>query len=332
MRSILLLIVLFIISLNSSFASDNFYLNYEDLVELSKTSRPSGELKEKLEKQLNTVIIEQPPQIEAGFLHGNTLGDFFRVASWNIERGFQVNRIIEIPQYSLNYKTNPDLQEQLTIFSKANIIVLNEVDIRVPRTYYQNIAKKIATAFKMGYVFGTEFVEVDPYNLGIKKFTEQERIFLEQEALRQLDNIEKDKFLGLHGTAILSKYPILNAKIIRLPDCYNWYLEESEKLSALEFVRRETAQKIFLSKVLTELRHGGRMALVADILLPNQQVITVVGTHLENRCVPGCRYKQFDFLLNRLRSIKNPLILAGDFNTTGTDASPVSAKKEIVKL
>jgi len=310
-------------------------LNYYDLVDLSKTKKPEGELGAKLEKQLNTPIIKQSPFEQTEFLHGKTFGDFFRFASWNIERGFKVNKIIEIPTYSTedfkeDSKANSRFKEELEIFSNASIIALNEVDIDIPRTNYENIVEKIATAFKMGYVFGTEFIEVDPFQLGIKKFSKDERAFLEPEALKQLDNIEKDKYHGLHGTAILSKYPILKARIIRLPYCYDWYSKESGKISALEHVKRGAAKTVFSTKVLTELRHGGRIGLLVDLQLPNQQIITVVSTHLENRCSPECRYKQFSFLLNRLRVVNNPLILAGDLNTTGTDASPTSVKKEVL--
>ncbi|MBI2996736.1 MAG: hypothetical protein HYY52_08555 [Candidatus Melainabacteria bacterium] len=329
-RFIFIILLLFFFFTKSQLAQAAF-LSYDDLTELSKTLKPAGLLKEKLEKQLTTPVIQQPLNLQTSFLTDLRFGEFFRVASWNIERGFNVDRIIQIPEYSLDYKTNPELLEQLKDFLEASVIVLNEVDIGLPRTKYENIVKKIADAFKMGYAFGTEFIEVDPYQLGLKKFTKEERVYLEEETLKQLDNIEKDKFLGLHGTAILSKYPILNAKIIRLPDCYNWYVEESNKLSALEHLRRGTAEKIFSEKVLTELRHGGRMALAVDLLLPNGQKITIVGTHLENRCIPSCRYIQFDFLLKRLRNVKNPLILAGDLNTTGTDTSPVSIKKEVLK-
>ena len=309
------------------------YLNYADLVQLSKgLPLQASTLLQKLENQLNTPIIKQPPSEQINFLHDVEFGDFFRVANWNIERGFNVDRITQIPECSLDLKTSEKLKEELGVFSKASILILNEVDIGLPRTKYENIAEKIASTFKMGYVFGTEFTEVDPYQLGVKKFSKAEKLFLEEMALKQLDNVDKNKFHGLHGTAILSKYPIINAKIIRLPACYDWYRAEQDKLSALELVRRKTAQQIFSEKILTELRHGNRMAVVADLLLPNKQKITVVATHLENRCVSKCRYNQLEFLLSRLRNIRNPLILAGDFNTTGVDSSPVSLKKEVLKL
>ncbi len=315
--------------------NNQFYLNYDDLKELSQQSHTTL-LDDKLNKQLNTPIINQSLGKESDFLHGKSLHSFFRVASWNIERGFNVELIEKIFQYpntmafpweSLDNETKKEIE----ILSKAQVIFLNEVDIGLPRTKYENIVKRLANALMSGYSFGTEFVEIDPYQLGIKKFTKEERAYLEDQVLEQLDNINKEKFLGLHGNAILSKYPILSARIIRLPVCYDWYKEEANKLSALELVRRETAQAIFSSKVLTELRAGSRIAVVADLLLPNKQTITAVAVHLENRCPPECREKQLEFLLKRLRNIKNPVIIGGDFNTTGADASPVSIKKEVLK-
>ena len=350
-KKVFILIILLLFSINSSLALTGYeqgfnqnnaiFLNYNDLVELSKTALPMGKLKQKLESQLNTPIIYQPPSEKINFLSGKILGDFFRVTSWNIERGFNVQLIEDLFLHP-NIKGFPwqiheseeslnELQSELNILTKSSILMFDEVDIGLPRTNYENIAERLAKTFKMGYIYGTEFVEVDPYQLGVKKFTKEERTFLEDKSLEQLDNIDQNKYKGLHGTAIFSKYPITNAKIIRIPDCYNWYKEESNKLSALELARREAAEKVFSSKVLTELRHGGRIAVIADLLLPNNQKITAVAVHLENRCLPKCRVKQFEFLLNRLRNIRNPVIIAGDLNTTGADASPVSIKKEVLK-
>ena len=339
MKKLFLIILLFALNLPVLALTDyeqiidknqGVFLTYEDLVQLSMVEKPEGKLKNKLDLQLNTPIIFQPAVTNPVFLHGMILGNFIRVASWNIERGFNIS-LIENLFLRNTSQSKHESREELEILSNAQIVILNEVDIGLPRTHYQNIVKHLANTLKMGYVFGTEFIEVDPYQLGIKKFTEEEKTFLEEEALRQLDNIEKDKFHGLHGNAILSKFPIIDAKIIRLPECYNWYKKESEKLSALELLRRGTAEQIFSEKVLTELRHGNRIALVTNLKLPNKETLTVVATHLENRCMPECRYKQLEYLLHRLRNIKNPLILAGDFNTTGTDASPTSIKKEVLK-
>lgn len=307
------------------------FISYEDLVELSKVEKPTGALLEKYNKQLNNPIIKQPVLKQDKFLYDLKLGKFFRVAQWNIERGFNADKIKKIFADRGKYVRGDKLSEELSVLSSADIVILNEVDYGIPRTEYKNIAEIISESLGYGYVFAPEFFEVDPYQLGIKKFTEDEKVFLEEYALKQIENIQKDKYLGLHGSAILSKYPILSANVIRLPNCYDWYVEEARKLSALEHVRRGAADKIFSAKVLTELRHGGRMAIIADLLLPNNERVTVIGTHLENRSLPECRANQFQYLLNRIITIRNPIIIGGDMNTTGTDSSPVSVKKEVLK-
>jgi len=307
------------------------FLSYQNLVELSKVEDPKGELFKKYQMQLLTPIIKQPKNPSEGFLNDKSIGQFFRVAHWNIERGFNADKIKKVFESRGKYLSGGDLNDELAALSLSDIVLLNEVDYGVPRTNYENIAEKIAASLGYGYIFAPEFIEVDPYQLGVKKFTEDEKLFLEKSALEQLENIQKEKYLGLHGSAILTKYPILSARVIRLPNCYGWYVEEARKLSSIEYVRRGAADKVFSAKILTELRHGSRMALVADLMLPSNQVVTVVSTHLENRCLPECRFDQFQHLLNRLITVRTPLIIGGDFNTTSTDASPVTVKKEVLK-
>lgn len=49
---------------------------------------------------------------------------------------------------------------------QADIVVLNEVDWGLKRTGYRNVVKDLATATRMNYAYGVEFVEVDPLTLG----------------------------------------------------------------------------------------------------------------------------------------------------------------------
>lgn len=319
-------------------ANKGIFLDYEDLVILSMGLYPPVPLKEKLNKQLNTPVVLQPEIKEIKFLHGRRLGDFFRVAQWNIERGFSIDKVKEaflvnsrLSAKDLTKKDLPEKERELAIISKASVIVLNEVDYGLPRTEYKNIAYELASALMAGYVFAPEFIEVNPYQLGVLKFTEKEKKLLEDETVKQIENIDKKRYLGLHGTAVVTKYPIIAAEVVRLPDCYDWFVDENSKLAAIEKVKRVAAEKIFATKVLTELRRGGRMALLVKLLLPNDKTVTVVATHVENRCEPECRQRQLKYLLNVIKVIDGPIILAGDFNTTGTDASPTSVKKEIVK-
>jgi len=140
----------------------------------------------------------------------------------------------------------------------------------------------------MNYAYGVEFVEVDPvFDLG----TEQVHLSDAQEDQRLQEDlrVDKDRFHGLHGTAILSRYPIENARVFRLPVCYDWYANEYKAISKLEVGKRWSAQKLFRERVERELRHGGRMALIADITVPDLPTgrATLVAAHLENKCPPA---------------------------------------------
>lgn len=114
--------------------------------------------------------------------------------------------------------------------------------------------------------------------------------------------------------------------------CHDWYHAEKAAISRLEKGKRAAANKIFLERIAREVRHGGRMALIADVRIPDlaEGAVTVVGVHLENKCKPGCRAKQMDALLARIQETENPVIIAGDFNTSGSDAAPTSIRREMM--
>ena len=132
---------------------------------------------------------------------------------------------------------------------------------------------------------------------------------------------------------MLSRYPIQGARIVRLPVCYDWYRKETKAISQLEQGKRWSARKLFRERVDREVRRGGRMALIVDLAVPELPAgkLTVVSVHLENRCTPGCRQRQMKALLRVLQPINNPVILAGDLNTSGRDATPTSVRNEIMK-
>src|ERR1700757_778581 len=69
--------------------------------------------------------------------------EIIRVVSWNINRGFQLNGIIDFLGSS-----------------SADLILLQETDINARRTGRRNIPQKIAQALQMDYIFGREFEEL----------------------------------------------------------------------------------------------------------------------------------------------------------------------------
>lgn len=290
---------------------------FDELIKLSETAKPEGELKVKLNSHLsmiyvvnrkNTVTLDKP---------------FVRIGEWNIKRGFNIDSIKEIlinkdvyeNKHISNIKSRyrKDLKEELNTFAGLDILCLNEADIGMPRTKYKNIVSELADSLNWDYAYASEFVEVGP--------------------LVQKQNVDKTRYKGLHGNVIISRFPIISAKAIRLPNFYDWYGEEINKnQSPIEHFRKFGAKSIFKEHIeLREVRHGGRNAIIADIKLPNDQVITVVSTHLEDRAYPDERFKQFQYLLENLKDIKTPVILAGDLNTSTTDTKPTCFKKEVYK-
>jgi hypothetical protein len=81
------------------------------------------------------------------------------------------------------------------------------------------------------------------------------------------------------------------------------------------------------------VRRGGRTNLIATIDvadLPGEQV-TIVAAHLENRTTPKGRVKQMDEILDFIKPISHPVVVAGDMNTTGADGSVVSITSSVLK-
>ena len=94
-----------------------------------------------------------------------------RVVDWNIDRGLKLSEII-------NFLGD----------SKADIFLLQEVDINAHRTHRLNIAQEIARKLRLNYVFGREFVELTQGSQASPAY---------------------------HGQATMSRWKISNSSIIR---------------------------------------------------------------------------------------------------------------------
>lgn len=321
-------------------------LSFQELVELSSTADPQGALGVKLSRLLTTPFISNDATARGVRPHRPTVngaGPVLRIAQWNIERGLNFELIraaltdpLEFQRISAVSLRGADRQKnlarsQLEVLSDADVLILNEADIGMKRTEYRDVARELAGAARMNYAFGVEFVELDPlFDLGTERVHLSDvRLDLK---LREDLAVDAARYRGLHGSAILSRYPILDARIFRLAVCHDWYGAEARKISHLERTRRWSAHRLFRERMNRELRHGGRMALIVHLAVPDSPTgkVTVVAAHLENKCPPGCRRKQMDALLADIEREKNPVVLAGDLNTTGKDNTPTSIRNEIM--
>ena len=171
--------------------------------------------------------------------------------------------------------------------------------------------------------------ELDPLNLGLEKVKMDDKTA--EADIQKSFEPDKSRYLGLHGTAVLSRYPIRKATIRSLPVCYDWFLGEKKEISKLESGKRMGANLAFMERIAREVRRGGRTTLIVELAVPESPTgaLTVVAPHLETKCKPECRRKQMTEILGWIRAEKNPVILAGDFNTSGSDTSPTSVSKVI---
>jgi endonuclease/exonuclease/phosphatase family metal-dependent hydrolase len=212
------------------------------------------------------------------------------------------------------------------------VIILNEADWGMKRTDYRNVATELAQALKMNYAFGVEFVEVDPIALGIEKFDDVDA--KDRKALLESIEVDKTRYRGLHGTAILSRYRLENVRLIPLKyQAHDWYEGEKKSVAPVEKGKRKVAEQVFLEKIYRQVRRGGRMMLLADIVDPDIPTgrMTIVATHLEDRTQPKNREKQLEEVLDSIKQIDSPVALAGDMNTSPEDGTPTSFKREIKK-
>jgi endonuclease/exonuclease/phosphatase family metal-dependent hydrolase len=325
-------------------------LTFDELVQLEKTDEPSAELASRLDQLLHTPFLSNE-----AFYGGakpnrpstDALGPFIRATAWNIERGIEFDGIRtsltepdkfeEYIQKKKDPKSKPlspealaVVKNQLDILKPTDLFILNEVDYGVTRTDYRNVARELAEALKMNYAYAVEFLEIDPLSLGLEKVDMEDKTA--QADIQKSFEPDKSRYLGLHGTAILSRYPIRKATIRSLPLCYDWFLEEKKEISKLESGKRKSANLIFMERIAREVRRGGRTTLIVELAVPESPTgaVTVVAPHLETKCIPECRRKQMAEILRWIRGETNPVILAGDFNTSGSDTSPTSVSKVIV--
>jgi len=186
---------------------------------------------------------------------------FLRAVQWNIEKGKNFDGLVRA------LTMHPLLRE-------ADLIFLNEVDQGMNRSGNRNITKDLCRCLGMHGVFAPAYLE-------LTKGVGAER------------ELPGENTTALQGNAILSRHPIRSARILSLPQCFE-YFEFSEK------------------------RFGRRIAVVAEVELPGGRALRAVCTHLETRTTPRGRARQMRAILEALdaESVELPVLLAGDWNTS----------------
>lgn len=319
---------------------------YDELQILSGAEELDARLQAKLDQLLTTPFVSNEAHYRGAQAHRPQLpglGPSLRIVAWNIERGFHLDSIISAFNTPEAFATQaaaldpnldrPRLEEELEILRTADVIVLNEADWGLKRSDYRSVPRELAEALDMNWTFGVEFVEVDPITLGTEQFEEVEDAQVRQ-GLDDATAVDPYRVQALHGTAVLSRYPILEARLTPFAlQPYNWFDSEKRRLSPVEAGKRRAAEVVIATTISREVRRGGRMHLAVDLAVPDLQegVMTVVATHLEIRAKPKRRREQLEEILEAVQPLRHPVVIAGDMNTSGGNSEPTSLKRELFR-
>ena len=200
---------------------------YAELVQLYENQNLPEALQAKLNRLLTTPFINNAASARGAqplLPRTPKLGTFLRVVQWNIEEGIEYEaisaafsdpgrfaKLLDSSAYPPGSQDRKKILQQVALMKQADVIVLNEVDWGMKRTDYRNVAADLATALRMNYAYGVEFVEVDPIALGTEEFEEvsaEDRAKLEAQIA-----VDKSRYRGLHGSAILSRFPLENVRL-----------------------------------------------------------------------------------------------------------------------
>jgi endonuclease/exonuclease/phosphatase family metal-dependent hydrolase len=197
-----------------------------------------------LERLLLVPRVEAPAGEREGGCAGAPDAISLRVLQWNIEKGKELSGIIR------RLRDDPWMRA-------ADLVLLNEVDAGTARGGNGDQARLLAAALGMHHAWLPTFIECTK---GVGS---------------DLD-AEGENSLGLHGLAILSRWPIIAARGAVLPSCHD-YFDFHEK------------------------RIGGRRGLYTLITTGERRFVAAT-THLEVRRTPRCRAAQFAAFLRGLEA------------------------------
>jgi endonuclease/exonuclease/phosphatase family metal-dependent hydrolase len=192
---------------------------------------------------------------------------FLRAVTWNIERG---NRLPAILSF---LGDKPEILD-------CDIVLLNEVDIGMARSGNRNVAKEIANLFGFEYVFGNSY------------------LCLGHGDARD-GSSDEDNEVGMHGNAILSRFPIRRAETFSVA------------------ITRDKFES-------SERRLGHKKALWAEIDAPLGKM-AAVSVHLDPIGSSEQRAAQMRDVMRTIeaRELGPRVLLGGDLNTSTYDMASI---------
>ncbi len=243
----------------------NLNPHFEELSQINSTKElQRSSLYQQLLPEINAVLKGYEVGHFAAPEKATQAKPFYRAVTWNIERGMEFEGILHTLQ------NHPVLKE-------ADIFLLPEADMGMVRSGNRNVARELAQALKLNYYFVPTYI-----NLCKGNGTEL--------------HFEGENTLGIHGNAILSRYPLKDFHIIPLHN-------NKDKMRG------------------NEKRIGNQQALACTVLLPQGEVRAICA-HLDAHSSKRHRRDQMRTILNYLDKLERiPSLFGGDLNTTTYNSS-----------
>lgn len=265
------------------------------------------------------------------------IGPALRISTWNIEKSIRTQEVAEILTSADSFRAqlNPETVAEDDIYQEAllqrkrlaetDILLLQEMDLGHCRSNYLFAAEHLARKLDMNYVYAPQQLEMDPVYLGLDTVKAADNT-IDHTACQALKG-EPANYKGVFGVAVLSRFPIKRVQAFQLrTQPYDWYSDEMEKPDFVEITRRETTEGLFHFRPVREVKYGGRGFTRVDLHVPEvpHETISIINVHLEIKTTPGQRADQVREILSYIKDIKNPVVMAGDFNSAARDVSPTS--------
>lgn len=284
---------------------------------------PTPALAAKLDRLFNQPVIHNTGKKPLR-PHNAALGDFLRVATWNVEKSIHTESAIAAlksesafkaqlkPKILADPKRLEEALRQRERLITADVLLLQEMDVGMPRSGYLDAAREFAKALGMNYSYAVQQIEVDPVTLGLEPGAPAP---------------DPARYQGLFGIAVLSKYPILDATCFQLKtQPYDWYRDEQVSPGPVEKFRRGAAKLLVHSDIQREMKIGGRIFYRVDLQVPGlpNDTLSIIHNHLEIKTTIRGREMQMAEIFEHIRTIPHPVVMAGDHNSAHTDVSATS--------
>ena len=188
-----------------------------------------------------------------------------RATAWNIERGQKFEGIARALRGHAE-------------MSESDLLLLTELDYGMARSGNLHVTRELARALGMAYAFA-------PCYINLSKGSGLE------------SGAEGENTLSLHGNAVLSRWPIVRAWSVALPN-------GKDKMKG------------------REKRLGSQRAVVCDLEHPSG-ILRAVSLHLDAHSSQRHRWRQMKVVLDFLETLtpRVPVLVGGDWNTSTYDSS-----------